>query len=220
MDHHDAPEQRRTTSRSLPIAFAMALALAHALSLASPAHAGRITPPPVPAGIAVPDGVEPFFVGHAEGTQNYVCLPVGSEFGWVLYTPVATLFDDSDKQLTTHFFTPNPFEAGTVRPTWQHSRDTSTVWAKLGPPASSDPAYVAPGAVSWLLLDVVGSAAGPNGGSALTAATHIHRVNTTGGVKPATGCSAAENVGDAAIVPYTADYYFYRDATDDEDEGN
>lgn len=35
-------------------------------------------------------------VGHAVGTQNYVCQPVNSlgRVGWVLFTPQATLFDE------------------------------------------------------------------------------------------------------------------------------
>src|SRR5215216_5521720 len=48
---------------------------------------------------------------------------------------------------------------------WQHSRDTSTVWAKVALDGSStDPAFVAAGAIPWLLLDVVGVQEGPSGG--------------------------------------------------------
>ena len=42
--------------------------------------------------------------------------------------------------------------------------------------------------------------------------TYIHRVNTSGGVAPATGCSKLRDLGKKAFVPYTADYYFYMDA--------
>lgn len=194
--------------RKLLVASASALALALTLSAASPASAARIQPPAVPADLAVEAGSRPFFVGHATGTQNYVCLPAGASFAWTLFQPEATLFDDRDKQLTTHFFRPNPFEGGTFRPAWQHSRDTSVVWGRLGV-ASSDPAYVAPGAVPWLLLEVAGAAAGPNGGDKLVRTTQIHRVNTFGGVAPASGCAALEDVGKKALVPYEADYFFY-----------
>jgi hypothetical protein len=34
---------------------------------------------------------KPFLVGHAFGTQNYVCLPSGTEFKFKLCTPQATL---------------------------------------------------------------------------------------------------------------------------------
>ncbi len=33
--------------------------------------------------------------------------------------------------------------------------------------------------------------------------------HTNGGSAPATGCSASTDVGKQALVPYTADYYFY-----------
>ena len=38
---------------------------------------------------------------------------------------------------------------------WQHSKDTSTIWA-VAIASSSDPKFVAPGAIPWLLLRVVG----------------------------------------------------------------
>jgi Protein of unknown function (DUF3455) len=40
--------------------------------------------------------------------------------------------------------------------------------------------------------------------------TFIQRLNTNGGSAPATGCSASADVGKQALVPYTADYYFFR----------
>ncbi len=92
------------------------------------------------------------------GTQNYVCLPSPSigQVAWTLFTPQATLFSDEREQLTTHFFSPNPFEVspspfenGIVRATWEDSRDTSTVWGKVIA-SSSDPNFVAPGAIPWL----------------------------------------------------------------------
>jgi hypothetical protein len=94
------------------------------------ARADEVEPPPVPANIQVPAGNKAFLVGHAVGTQNYVCLPSSTGFNFVLFTPQATLFSDHDKQVATHHFSPNPFEGGTIRATWQHSRDTSTVWGQ------------------------------------------------------------------------------------------
>ena len=139
----------------------------------------------------------------------------------MLFTPQATLFNDDDKEVTTHYFSPNPFEnntnpavvaAGTIRATWQHSRDTSTVWGKVVPgDSSSDPAFVAPGAIAWLKVTVVGVEDGPTGGDALTKTTFIQRLNTSGGVAPSTGCASQTDVGNQAFVPYTADYFFYRE---------
>jgi hypothetical protein len=207
MQHHDATLNRDST-RKRSTACATALAFALTLAFAQPAHARRITPPSVPADIQVDAGSRAFFEGHAVGTQNYVCLPVGLGFAWTLFTPEATLFSAKDQQVATHFLSPNPLEAGTPRAAWQHSRDTSTVWAKLVR-QSTDPAFVAPDSIPWFLLDVVGAQYGPTGGAALTAAHQIQRLNTVGGVAPATGCVAATDVGKKTFVPYEADYIFY-----------
>jgi Protein of unknown function (DUF3455) len=179
---------------------------------AADTQAATITPPPVPADLQVPAGNKAFLVGHGVGTQNYVCLPSGDGFKFTLFTPQATLFSDDDKQLTTHYFSPNPSEGGTIRVTWQHSRDTSTVWAQLNK-ASTDPNFVAPGAVAWLLLQRVGSQDGPDGGDTLTGTTFVQRLNTSGGLAPSTGCASAAEVGKQAFVPYKADYFFYQKAS-------
>src|SRR4029450_6243907 len=134
-----------TTCRILLIACATALAVAFTVALPQPTRADDITPPPVPATIERPPGNEAFLVGHGVGTQNYICLPCPnpittdpakcpkSGFAFTLFTPQATLFND-DEPVTTHYFSPNlnptdPGEMlGTIRVTWQHSQDTSTVW--------------------------------------------------------------------------------------------
>lgn len=173
--------------------------------------------PPVPANIQVPAGATLLFKGNAEGTQNYVCLPTASGFAWTFFSPQATLSftfkffgRDIHQQIVTHFLSPNPSENGTSRVTWQSSLDTSAVWGKLRTDGSStDPKFVAPGAIPWLILEAVGTQKGPNGGEILSNTAFIQRLNTGGGVAPATGCSEAANVGATALVPYTADYFFY-----------
>lgn len=167
-----------------------------------------ITVPPVPDDITVPAGNKVFLVGHAVGTQNYVCLPSGEDFKFTLFTPQATLFSDDGKQVMTHYFSPNALEGDTIRATWQDSRDTSTVLARATN-SSSDPNFVAPGAIAWVLLQRVGSQAGPDGGDALTGTTFVQRLSTTGGLAPSTGCETSNDVGHQAFVPYTADYFFY-----------
>jgi hypothetical protein len=186
-------------------------ALAAALTIALP-HAARaqMTLPPVPDTLQVEAGHEPFLIGHASGTQNYVCLLSPGGFSWLFYGPQATLFGDDNEQIATHFLSPNPTENGVARATWQHSDDTSSVWA-LAIKTSTDPAWVAPGAIPWLLLQVVGARNGPSDGSALSDTTFIQRVNTAGGTAPATGCKSAEDAGKKALVPYTTDYVFYRE---------
>lgn len=177
-----------------------------------PAYAQELRPPAVPANLQVPAGNKLFLVGHATGTQNYICLPADGAVKFILFTPQATLFKEQ-KQLTTHYFSPNPFEGGTVRATWQHSKNSSIVWGKVADGnASSDPAYVAPGAIPWLLVTIVGAQAGSDDGDKLAATTYIQRINTAGGVAPATGCATPADVGNKAFVPYTTDYLFYKKA--------
>jgi Protein of unknown function (DUF3455) len=186
-----------------------------ALGLLSQAAMAQ-TVPPVPTEILVPAGNTVYLRGSAVGTQNYICLASGSSFAWKFLAPEATLFvnfrifnQDVSQQITTHFLSPNPIEGGTPRPTWQGSVDTSRVWGKAVA-SSMDPAFVAPGAIPWLLVQIVGAQEGPMGGTFLSETTYIHRVNTSGGVAPSTGCSAAGNVGAVVLVPYTTDYYFYK----------
>ncbi len=184
------------------------------------AHADEITPPRVPRLLEVEDGNEVFLVGHGVGTQNYVCAPSTTSvtgFAFSLFTPEATLFDDAGVQLITHFFSPNddphvlPPEHGTIRVTWEDSRDTSRVWAFLLQ-QSTDAKFVRKDAVAWLLLKESGVAVGPTGGDRLTKVTFIQRLNTVGGLAPASGCSSFGDLGRRAFVPYSADYFFYRES--------
>ncbi|HKU17396.1 MAG TPA: DUF3455 domain-containing protein [Steroidobacteraceae bacterium] len=186
--------------------------IAAALALAAPfaAHAAKITPPAVPEILAVPAGSKAFMIGHAVGTQNYVCLPDGAGAKWVLFGPQATVFNDDGEQIMTHFISPNPAEAGTpARATWQHSKRSSAVWA-VKVQESDDPRFVEPGAIKWFLLKIVGAEQGKRSPDRLTDATVIHRVNTSGGVAPASECTTTGDVGKTRFVPYSADYVFYR----------
>lgn len=187
------------------------------IGLATAATAQPIQPPSVPANIQVPAGNVAFLKGSAVGTQNYVCLPSGSGFAWKFQGPQATLFvtfrwinGDINRQITTHFLSPNPMEADTARATWQSSLDSSQVWA-VKTAESSDANFVAAGAIPWFLLQVAGTQRGPAGGSMLAQTTFIQRVNTTGGLMPTTACTEA---GSIQFVPYTADYFFYRAVTE------
>jgi len=192
--------------------YVTALGVTFAIALPYAAHAQSVTPPPVPTNIRVDAPNEAFLLGHGVGTQNYICQPAGSlgRVAWTLFTPQATLFGDLDEQLITHFFSPNPDEDGNpVRVTWQDSRDTSAVWAKLIA-SSLDSNFVAPGAIPWLKLEAVGAQVGPTGGDTLSGTTFIQRLTTEGGAAPPTGCAIPTDIGRKAFVPYTADYFFYK----------
>jgi len=228
MKMHNAPKNHHTR-RILPIACATALTVAFAISL--PAHAGKVTPPPVPFNLKVEAGNHPFLVGHAVGAQNYVCASsTTSDFGgvaYMLFTPEATLLNDRGDQLITHFFSPNPdphdpntsaaaVADGAIRPTWVHSRDGSSVWAKAHTNGSFLPDK---NAIPWLLLDVVGTEDGLAGGNILSKTSQIQRLNTTGGVEPDHGCDSLADVGHTAFSNYTADYFFYTNQKGRADDG-
>jgi hypothetical protein len=205
------------TTRSFPL-LAASLFLAALFASPTPAQAqpsARIDVPPVPLVLEVEAGNSVFMQGHAIGTQNYICvLTAAGTMDWTFVGPGATLFltfnGDPVRQNATHYFSANPQEANTLRPTWQHSVDSSRVWGGPSPKMSSDPNFVEAGAIPWLLVKVAGQEVGPTGGSILTQTTFIHRLNTSGGSKPTTGCSQTNHIGDLKFVPYVADYYFYR----------
>jgi hypothetical protein len=194
----------------------IAIAIVSSIAMGQTAFADIITPPPVPPEIQVPPGNTAFLRAHALGTQNYICKASSSGFTWTFFSPEATLFitfkwfnGDISQQVTTHFLSPNPFEKDLPRVTWQHSFDTSRVWGRAIR-TSADPKFVEPGAIPWLLVEKVGVERGPTGGNTLAQTTFIQRINTTGGVAPSTGCSQAADAGNTALVPYTADYLFYK----------
>jgi uncharacterized protein DUF3455 len=155
-------------------------------TLATQARAEHISTPPVPTSIQVPPGNSPFMVVHAVGTQNYTCTAQGT---WGPAVPDAKLYGDNGHQVGTHY-------AG---PTWQFLDGSTARGSRIA-------SYIdSPGAIPWLLLQVVSTTVGPDG-DRFTQTTYIQRLNTTGGVAPAGGCT----FGASASVPYTADYYFYR----------
>jgi hypothetical protein len=194
-------------------AVALAVGLNPSISSAQPAALRHIDVPEVPGDLVVEEGNVAFLEGRAVGTQNYICLPVAGSFKWTFTGPQATLFlaprGELQQQITTHFLSANPEEGNLPRPTWQHSLDSSRVWGRVKA-ISTDANYVEAGAIPWLLLEAAGTAEGTSGGSLLTRVTFIHRVNTSGGVAPSTGCAQASNVGVVALVPYSTDYIFYR----------
>ena len=187
----------------------LVISLVVALSAAVGAD-GRIVPPAVPDYIQVDAGLRPFLRGHAVGTQNFICAPAATPSGldWLFIGPQATVFDADNEQILTHFHSKNTFPGGGIEATWEHSRDTSIVWATRVS-GSLDAAYVSPGAIEWLLLRVSGKLVGPTSGDKLARALFIQRVNTVGGMKPPTAECTAATLNTRRLVPYEADYYFY-----------
>ena len=200
------------------LCFVVAAALATP-QIARAERSSPIVPPPVPAGLELsPDEFTPFLVAHAVGTQGYVCVAVGTAYGWVPYGPQATLFNADGEQVLTHFLSPRPYDQ-VLNPAWQHSRDSSIVWAQVLQP-SDDSNFVAPGAIPWLLLEATVVGDGPTGGDKMVKTRRIQRLNTLEGKAPTTGCTAPANIGKRALVPYEADYFFYKENAGHQQHGD
>jgi uncharacterized protein DUF3455 len=217
-------QQERKIARVRILVIAVVM-FAYAFRTLTCAAAESITPPTTPTLITPPEKAHAFLLGHGVGTQGYVCLPQGSGASWTVNPPrpEATLFSSffgRDFQIITHFLSPDthpnenaptPLPFGSV--TWQSSFDSSKVWAQAlhSIPASPDESSCPnAGAIPCVLLQSIGSEPGPTGGRDLTRTTFIQRLNTKGGSAPAEGCETLGDVGKQTLVPYTADYYFFR----------
>jgi len=151
--------------------------------------------PTVPDLIKAPAGEKLVLIAHATGFQIYVCRPdAEGNPAWTLKAPEAQLFDQG-----------NPDEQGNYigkhfgGPTWQHkdgSEITGRMAAKVDAPET--------GAIPWLLINVTDH----SGSGVLSGVTTIQRINTVGGLPPASGCIAS-NIGAESKSSYAADYYFY-----------
>ena len=185
------------------------------------------TAPVTPPAITPPVGNRLFLAGHAFGSQGYVCLPLGSGVSWTVNNarPEATLFANvfgEPVQIITHFLSHNDNPRENIVPpfgnaTWQSSFDSSKVWAAATPAttivAGTDSSCPNSGSISCLLLQTVGSEDGPTGGRILSKTTFVQRLKTSGGSapsNPSTGCLATSDVGHQVLVPYQADYFFWR----------
>jgi hypothetical protein len=140
--------------------------------------------PAIPDNLKAPAGATLVLQAHAAGDQIYVCD--GSS--WTFSRPDAKLFDESGKQIGSHF-------AG---PTWEYS-DGSRVIGKAIANATPDS-----DSIPWLLLE----AKAHEGNGLLSSITTIQRIETKGGTAPAQGCDAAHK-GQETRSYYTAIYRFY-----------
>jgi hypothetical protein len=170
-----------------PTRFSLSLVACLATGIASAEGAAEV-PPQLRAG----DGETLAMTLQARGVQVYECRAVkGSQYAyeWALVAPEAQLRDAQGQLVGRHY-------AG---PRWEAS-DGSRIIGAVKTRADAPQAD----AIPWLLL-----AAKPDGGDgAFSKISSVQRVNTTGGVAPASGCSEA-TVGAPARVDYTADYRMY-----------
>ena len=173
-----------------------------------------MTPPgSLPTAIQVPSGATLKIHDHAIGAQVYTCTPSSTggagggggaggaggsgatTYSWVLKQPDAVLYDSSFAMVGTHGLGPN----------WT-STDGSVVNGMKVAGVNS----TATGAIQWLLLQ----ASSNTGTGVFSDVSYVQRLNTAGGVAPATGCDATTS-GMETRIPYSADYYFFTGGSSD-----
>jgi hypothetical protein len=159
------------------------------------ASASSVAPPTVPETIAVPAGSVLLFSEHATGAQIYEC----NNGQWVFRAPQAVLFKAQSPQLSAIHY--GGIDRGlTPGPWWESAHDGSRIRAgnPIGAPSPNA------NSIPLLRLKVLDW----EGTGVFSQISYIQRLNTVGGVSPTGACEP----GAQRQVPYTADYYFYRNS--------
>ena len=185
---NDLKTNHTGSSRCLPIRMTLAaLAVLASISVARASEDNRAPdlPSPLCDRLQVQGGRVAFHV-YALGVQIYRW----NGASWVFVAPAARLFADAEyhAEVGTHY-------AG---PTWESNSGGKVVASRVESCAPD------PTAIAWLLLQKVSS----EGPGIFDRVTYIQRVNTAGGLPPS---GPGPFVGAEEEVPYTAEYYFYRD---------
>ncbi|MGW0709518.1 DUF3455 domain-containing protein [Streptomyces sp. NPDC002643] len=140
-----------------------------------------------PAALKVPDGNRLTSVMSAKGVQTYTC----ADGVWKLLEPAAALSlkkDRSHRTVALH----------SRGPVWVSTMDGSAVNAAA---VATSPK---PGTIPELLLKSTAT----RGTGVFAGVSYIQRLDTSGGVAPATACTGTDQVS----VPYSATYAFYKPA--------
>jgi len=163
-----------------------------ALTACALAHA-EIAPPGglSPRLIASP-AEAPMFALRGQGDHVFECRQVAinpDRFAWTFVAPDATLYDQGlpvGRQVQPNL--------------WESTSDRSSVSGAMR--SHQDAGN---GNLPWALFRAASAA----DVGLFAGVTSVQRVNTSGGVAPATGCDAG-HVGEEARVAFSADYYFYK----------
>ena len=182
------PKTNQSVSSRLPVRMTLAaLAVLASISVARASEDNRAPDLPTPLcdRLQVQGGRVAFHV-YALGVQIYRW----NGASWVFVAPAARLFADAEyhAEVGTHY-------AG---PTWESNSGGKVVASRVEN-CTPDPT-----AIAWLLLQKVSS----EGPGIFDRVSFIQRVNTAGGLPPS---GPGPFVGAEEEVPYTAEYYFYRD---------
>ncbi len=150
----------------------------------------KTTTDPIPAGLVPPSSTKLILSTFATGVQIYECkLGTDGKPAWAFVAPEAALFDKDGREVGKHYAGPH----------WElpdGSKVQGTVAQRADAKNSAD--------IPWLLLTT--KSVGSTG--LLSKVTHIQRINTEGGVAPATGCDA-QKIGTRARMSYSTNYLYF-----------
>jgi len=147
----------------------------------------------LPDAVKVPQGHKVALETGASGDITYECRPrkdLVGQFEWAFVGPDAGLRDRRGARFGKYYGPPA---------TWE-SNDGSRITGMQLAVASTGAADIP------MQLVKANPAAGAG---VMQGMTYVQRVNTRGGVAPAASCSVAL-AGHKQVVPYTADYVFWR----------
>ena len=145
--------------------------------------------------LRVPENLKPAasetlaMIVPARGVQIYKCRAKDGKHEWAFIAPDAELLDARGQVIGRH-------GAGPFWEALDGSRVNASLKSRAEAPDKRD--------IPWLLLTAKNT--GPAG--SFSPVTSIQRVNTVGGIAPATPCDAT-TAGQEARVHYTADYRFF-----------
>ncbi len=166
------------------------VAVGHAAASFAIAQEVGAAAPELPVGceqLAAPEGHRVALSVYAVGVQIYRW----NGTTWAFVAPEAGLFANKNYRglIGTHY----------GGPTWESNSGSLVISSgTTAVPCTPDPT-----AVPWLRLTAVSS----SGPGIFDGVTYIQRVNTVGGVRPA---EPGIEIGQEARVPYTTEYYFYK----------
>ena len=129
---------------------------------------------------------------NAIGELIYECRAKANtmnEFEWAFVSPKAMPYD-MNKTVVGKYY---------VGPTWELNDGSKITGKQMA---------IAPGMAGPIPLQIV-KAGNPTGMGFFKDVTHIQRLNTMGGVAPTESCTSID-VGTKKIVPYKADYVFFK----------
>ncbi|NEA62466.1 DUF3455 domain-containing protein [Streptomyces sp. SID12488] len=140
-----------------------------------------------PAALKVPDGNRLTGVFSAAGVQTYTC----TDGVWKLLEPAATLWAKNDRSHRTVAL---------------HSR--GPVWVSTVDGSAVNAAAIANSPKTGTIPELLLQSTATRGTGVFAGVSYIQRLNTHGGVAPATTCTGTDQVS----VPYSATYTFYKPA--------